>query len=206
MTLTWQALLPYAGALALLVATPGPVVAALIARSATGGVRAAVPLAAGVGVGDVVWPLLALLGIGAVVGVWGGVLVALRYVGAAILVWMGIDLVRTAEAKAVRAGGLGRESGWAAFTAGLMVIAGNPKAILFYLGVLPGFFDLETLTAADVAVICAVSVLVPFLGNLTWAALFARARRWLANPTAMKRTHVVAGVALVCVGIAIALG
>ena len=57
MTLTWAMILPYAGALALLVATPGPVVAALIARAATGGVRAAVPLAAGVGVGDVVWPL-----------------------------------------------------------------------------------------------------------------------------------------------------
>ena len=38
----------------------------------------------------------------------------------------------------------------AGFTAGLMVIAGNPKAILFYMGVLPGFFDFRTLTALDV--------------------------------------------------------
>jgi threonine/homoserine/homoserine lactone efflux protein len=36
----------------------------------------------------------------------------------------------------------------------LTVIAGNPKAILFYMGVLPGFFDLKALTAGDVAVIC----------------------------------------------------
>ena len=53
MTLTLAQLLPYAAALAVLAATPGPVVAALIARSATGGVRAAVPLASGVAVGDV---------------------------------------------------------------------------------------------------------------------------------------------------------
>ena len=79
-------------------------------------------------------------------------------------------------------GGLGRESGWAAFSAGLMVIAGNPKAILFYMGVLPGFFDFRRLTPLDMALICLVSVLVPFLGNLGWAALFARARRWLAEP------------------------
>ena len=85
MTLTSE-LLPYAGALAVLVATPGPVVAALIARSATGGVRAAVPLAAGVAVGDVIWPLLAMLGIGVVAGVWANFLLVLRYVGAAILV------------------------------------------------------------------------------------------------------------------------
>ncbi len=208
MTLTWAMILPYAGALALLVATPGPVVAALIARAATGGVRGAVPLAAGVGVGDVVWPLLAMLGIGAVAGVWAGFLTVLRYVGAAILVWMGVQLVRTAEAAARRAtaGELARESGWAGFLAGLMVIAGNPKAILFYMGVLPGFFDLRTLTGWDVAVICFVSALIPFVGNLTWAALFARARRWLADPVAMKRTHVAAGVALVAVGVAIAVG
>ena len=84
-----------------------------------------------------------MLGIGAVAGVWAGFLVALRYVGAAILVWMGVQLIRRAEAAALpaTAGGLGRESGWAGFSAGLMVIAGNPKAILFYMGVLPGFFD-----------------------------------------------------------------
>ena len=67
-TLGGGQLLAYAGALALLVATPGPVVAALIARAATGGVRGAVPLAAGVAVGDVVWPLFAMLGIGVVGG------------------------------------------------------------------------------------------------------------------------------------------
>ena len=58
MSVSAAQLAAYAGALAVLVATPGPVVAALIARSATGGVRAAVPLAAGVAVGDVVWPLV----------------------------------------------------------------------------------------------------------------------------------------------------
>jgi threonine/homoserine/homoserine lactone efflux protein len=207
-TLTWGQILPYAGALALLTATPGPVVAALIARSATGGVRAAVPLAAGVAVGDVVWPLCAMLGIGVAAGVWADFLTVLRYLGAAILVLMGVQLIRRAEAAglAVAGGGLGRESGWAAFSAGLMVIAGNPKAILFYMGVLPGFFDFRVLTPLDIGLICLVSVLVPFLGNLGWAALFARARRWLADPVAMRRTHVAAGVALVAVGVAIAVG
>ena len=208
MTLTLGQILPYAGALAVLVATPGPVVAALIARGATGGVRAAVPLAAGVAVGDVIWPLLAMLGIGVVAGVWANFLLVLRYAGAAILVLMGVQLIRRAEAAglAVAGGGLGRESGWAAFSAGLMVIAGNPKAILFYMGVLPGFFDFRTLTPLDMALICLVSVLVPFAGNLGWAAIFARARRWLANPVAMQRTHVAAGVALMAVGVAIAVG
>jgi threonine/homoserine/homoserine lactone efflux protein len=207
-TVSLGALLAYASALAVLVATPGPVVAALIARAATGGVRAAVPLAAGVAVGDLFWPLLAMLGIGIVTGAWAGFLSVLRYAGAAILVWMGARLVAKAEAAAMRAaaGMAARESPLAGFTAGLMVIAGNPKAILFYMGVLPGFFDFRRLTPLDITVICAVSAAVPFAGNLGWAALFARARRWLADPVAMKRTHVGAGLALIGVGLAIAFG
>ena len=130
----------------------------------------------------------------------------LRYAGAAILVWMGVSLVRKAGALAAAAGGPARERGWSGFAAGLTVIAGNPKAILFYAGVLPGFFDFRTLTLLDMAVICLVSAAVPFLGNLAWAALFARARRWLADPAAMRRVHVGAGLALVAVGVAIAVG
>lgn len=204
--MTGGSLAAYAGALAVLAATPGPVVAALIARSATGGVRAAVPLAAGVAVGDVAWPLAAMLGVGAVSAAWAGFLTVLRCVGAAILVWMGVSLVRKAGALAAAAGGPAQGRGWSEFAAGLSVIAGNPKAILFYAGVLPGFFDFRTLGWLDVAVICLVSAAVPFLCNLGWAALFARARRWLADPTAMRRVHVAAGVALVAVGVGIAIG
>jgi threonine/homoserine/homoserine lactone efflux protein len=198
----------YAAALAALVATPGPVVAALIARAATGGVAASVPLAAGVAVGDLLWPLVAMLGLGVVATVWVGFLTVHRLVGAAILVWMGLTLVRKADAAAAgaAAGDLARESRLAGFTAGLAIIAGNPKAILFYLGILPGFFDFRTLTPADIALICLVSAAIPFAGNLAWAALFARARRWLADPVAMRWTHVGAGVALMAVGVGIAFG
>jgi threonine/homoserine/homoserine lactone efflux protein len=206
-TVTGGELLAYAGALAVLAATPGPVVAALIARAATGGVAGAVPLAAGVAVGDVVWPLLAMFGIGVVAGVWADFLTVLRYGGSAILVWMGVQLVRKAEAAAIRiTGGRGPEPAWTGFAAGLLAIAGNPKAILFYMGVLPGFFDFRTLTPLDMALICLVSVAVPFVCNLGWAALFAQARRWLADPAAMRRTHIAAGLALVAVGVAIAVG
>lgn len=203
-TLTAGQLGAYAAALAALVATPGPVVAALIARAATGGVRAAVPLAAGVAVGDLLWPLLAMLGLGVLAGVWAGLMTAMRLVGAAILIWMGIGIVRHAEAAARRAsaGGI-PESRLAGFAAGVSIIAGNPKAILFYLGILPGFFDFARLTPLDMAVICAVSMAVPFIGNLAWAALFARARRWLADPVVMRRVHVAAGVALILVGIGV---
>jgi threonine/homoserine/homoserine lactone efflux protein len=196
----------YAWAMVILVLTPGPVVAALIARSAAGGVRAAVPLALGVAVGDIFWPLAAMLGITAVLNLYAGALTLLRWIGASILLWMGWQLIRDARDAASRTEALKSESGWAGFAAGLSVIAGNPKAILFYLGLLPGFFRMEVLRPADMALICLISAATPFLGNLLWSALFSRARRFLSDPVAMRRTHVAAGLLLIAVALWVALG
>ncbi|MFT3975288.1 MAG: LysE family transporter [Amaricoccus sp.] len=103
------------------------------------GVAAAIPLAAGGAVGDVAWPLLAMLGLGVLASVWAGLLGALRLVGAAILIWMGVQLVRKAEAAALRAaaGTAEPERPLAGVLAGVSITAGNPKAILFGLPASP---------------------------------------------------------------------
>ena len=59
MSLTGVDLLLYAGALFVLFLTPGPVWVAMVARALSGGFGAAWPLALGVVIGDVLWPLLA---------------------------------------------------------------------------------------------------------------------------------------------------
>ena len=92
---------------------------------------------------------------------------------------------------------------WAGFLAGVAVILGNPKAILFYMGVLPGFFDLTALTWADIAVICFLSLIVPLVGNLILSLFVGRARLLLSSPQALSRTNFVAGIALICVGLII---
>jgi threonine/homoserine/homoserine lactone efflux protein len=94
---------------------------------------------------------------------------------------------------------------WAGFVAGLVVILGNPKAILFYMGVLPGFFDLSALTLPDMLAIAGLSALVPLVGNLVLAGMIGQVRRLLASPGAVRRTNRVAGAALVGVGLIIPL-
>ena len=84
-----------------------------------------------------------------------------------------------------------------------MAILGNPKAILFYMGVLPGFFDLTRITAPDIAAIVTASLVVPLMGNVAFAFFIDRARRLLTSPAALSRTNAVAGVLLVAVGLAI---
>ena len=205
MTLSAQALLLYAGAIALLWATPGPVFVALMARALTGGFRAAWPLALGVMIGDVLWPLVAIFGLSVLVASQEAWLAALRWVASAIFLLMGAALIRGAARPLSTDGRLTRPGLWAGFSAGVAAILGNPKAILFYMGVLPGFFDLARVTAADIVAICAISALVPLAANLATAAAVARARRMLASPAGFAWTNRIAGGLLIAVGLAIPL-
>lgn len=203
MTLTITDILLYAGALVILFLTPGPVWVALIARTLSGGFQAAWPLALGVVVGDVLWPFLAILGVSWIISVYGGFLVALKWVACATFLIMGWLVLRNANKTIASDSRLTRPGMWAGFLAGLAVILGNPKAILFYMGMLPGFFDLTTLTGVDIAIICLVSFIVPLLGNLLLAASIHRAKAFLTSTIALRRTNITAGVLLIGVGILI---
>ena len=193
----------YALALFILFLTPGPVWVALTARAMSGGFHAAWPLALGVVVGDVLWPLLAIFGVSWIVSVYGGFLEALRWVACGMFLTMGTLVIRNADKTIASDSRLTRPGMWAGFVAGVIVILGNPKAILFYMGVLPGFFDVSALTWVDIAAICLLSLIVPLLGNLCLAIFLDRARRLLRSPSALRRTNIVAGGLLIGVGVVV---
>ncbi len=205
MTVTLTELWFYAGALVILWITPGPVFVALTARALSGGFRSAWPLALGVTIGDIIWPLIAIFGLTWVVSRVENLLEILHWVAAAIFLLMGVGLIRTASRSILVAEGrLTRPGLWPAFSAGVAAVIGNPKAVLFYMGVLPGFFDLSRVTGGDIAVILFMSALIPFSGNLVTAFAVGQARRLLKSPRALWWINVGAGSLLVLVGIVIA--
>jgi len=205
MTATPTDLLLYAGAILILFLTPGPVWVALTARALSGGFASAWPLAVGVVLGDILWPMLAILGVAWIVSVFDGFMTVMRYVAAGMFLFMGVMLIRHAGATIGTDSRLTRPGRLAGFMAGVAVIVGNPKAVLFYMGVLPGFFDLTRITALDIVAILAISCTIPLLGNLLMALSVDRARQLLTSPTALRRVNIVAGVLLCLVGVVIPL-
>lgn len=205
MTITPYDLLLYAGALLILFMTPGPVWVALLARSLSGGFQAAWPLAIGVAIGDIFWPLVAVLGVAWLVSEFAGFMDVLKWVAVIVFIVMGALLVRNADHALSANSKLTRPGMWAGFVAGLAVILGNPKAVLFYMGVLPGFFDLTAVTALDMVAICTLSFVVPLVGNLVLAASVDRVRGVLKSPQAVRKMNTIAGYLLICVGVVIGL-
>lgn len=203
MTVSAWELLLYAGGMVALWVVPGPVWVALVARSLSGGFASAWPLAVGVALGDLAWPLAAIFGLSWILSVYGDFLSLLRWVAAAIFLFMGVTLLRRPASTVSADSRLTRPGAWAGFAVGVAAVIGNPKAILFYMGVLPGFFDLSRITGPDIAAILAISALVPMLGNLGLALFLDRARQVLASPERMHRLNIASGVMLIAVGLVI---
>lgn len=201
MTLSVTDLALYAAALFILFLTPGPVWVAVMARAISGGFMAAWPLALGVAVGDAFWPLLAVLGVSWLVEEIDGLMLWMRYFAAGFFLFLGIGLIRKPNAAIATDSRLTRPGNMAGFLAGVAVILGNPKAILFYMGMLPGFFDLTQVTTSDIVAIVVISMIVPLFGNLGFAALIDRARGLLSSPNALRRMNTVAGALLLVVGL-----
>jgi threonine/homoserine/homoserine lactone efflux protein len=191
----------YSVALLILFLTPGPVWLALVARAVSGGFQSAWPLALGVAIGDVVWPLLAILGLAWITSEYEIALTILRWVACVFFLWLGYNVIRNAAKEIDTDRSLTRPGMLAGFLAGVAAILGNPKAILFYMGVLPGFFDLSQVTSADIAAICVLSVLIPFLGNIALALLIDRVRGVVSSASVMRRMTLWAGWLLIAVGL-----
>ncbi|APG45468.1 LysE family translocator [Phaeobacter porticola] len=190
----------YAGGLFVLFLTPGPVWLAVMARAMSGGFNAAWPLAFGVACGDILWPVIAVAGMSWIVSEITGLMAVLCWVASGMFLIMGLMLLRHADARIEANSALTRPGIWAGFVAGIAVILGNPKAILFYMGVLPGFFDLTAVNWLDILAIVALSFLVPLIGNLCMAGLVHRVRWRVTSPATLRRINIVSGCLLIVVG------
>jgi len=203
MTVTIWQFIVYAGGVLVLFLTPGPVWVALTARTLSGGFRSAWPLAVGVSLGDFLWPLLAILGVTWIVDQYSGVMFGLKLFAAFLFLLMGFFILRDINRKISADSRLTRPGLLSGFTAGVAVILGNPKAIVFYMAILPGFFDLRHVTTLDIAVIIAISMIVPLTGNLALSLVISWMRAGLTEPRVLRRINLTAGCLLIFVGLVI---
>ena len=177
-------LVVFASALFIAAASPGPGIAAIVARVLGRGTRGALAFTAGVALGDVVWLTVAILGLSALAQAFHGLFEIVKYAGAAYLLYLAWRL-RTAPIALETA----REKPVRLFLGGLAVTMGNPKVMVFYLALLPALIDTARVTVVGYAELVAVTLGVLAIVFTGYVVLASRARRLFTSPRALKAVN-----------------
>lgn len=154
-----------------LAAMPSTSVALVVARSATMNLANGVAVSMGIVLGDLIFVVLAMLGLTALSELMGGFFLAVKVAAGMYLIWFGINLIRSRTKNLTckyssTGGGLP-----ASFLAGLFVTLGDIKAIIFYASLFPAFVDISALTLLDIAIILFITVAT--VGGVKLAYAFA---------------------------------
>jgi Putative threonine efflux protein len=142
-----------------LAAMPSASVALVVARSASLGVRNGIAVAIGIVVGDLVFVVMALLGMTVLAAAVGSLFSVFKYAGGIYLIWLGVKLLKSKETERVQAHDSRRSTLLASFVSGLLLTLGDMKAILFYASLFPMLIDTSGLVLRDLALIVSVTII-----------------------------------------------
>ena len=188
---------------ALSVASPGPGVAAVVARSLARGAHGAPAFIVGFLVGDLIWLTVAATGLAALAQTAHTVFALMKYLGAAYLLYLAWRMW-TAPAKDLNGAQIeSSQRPSRLFLGSLTLTMGNPKTMVFFLALLPTVVQLEALSLAGFLEIAAVSALVLPLVLGAYVLAAVRARRMLQSPRAVRLIN--RGSATVMAGAAVAV-
>ncbi len=183
-------------------ASPGPTIAALVARVLGRGIAGAPAFCLGLLISDIVWLTGAVLGLAVLAETFHTLFVALKYLGAGYLLYLAWKLW-TASAGPVTAAPVKGE-GRRLFFAGIAVGSGNPKTMLFYLALLPTLLPLQAIGVSDYLMLIATQVVVYGAVLVGYVALASRARRAFTSSRAMKVVNRVTGTVMAGAAVAVA--
>lgn len=179
--------------------TPGPGVFAVLARSMTFGAKNCFFLALGMTISDIIYLVMACLGLAVIAENWSGLFTVIRWVGAAYLCYLGYKLI-TLKPDLDGASVAKKGHGLAGFVQGFLISASNPKVILFYIAFLPTFMDLTVLSGQDIVLAGVLTLFALMLGLMLIAISASKARMLLKTPLAAKRMNQSAGSIMIAAG------
>ncbi|UVS76757.1 LysE family translocator [Actinokineospora sp. UTMC 2448] len=178
---------------------PGVGTAMLLRQSVRGGRKAAVATVVGMEVGVAVWALAAALGLSVLLVASEIAYQGLRIAGVVVLIGFGIKALL-----ARGAGELGEAPGGSGFRSGLVVNLANPKLAVFAVSFLPQFVEPDA-GRWVLVLLAAAWVVIDTIWYLLVLALLTRVMDALKRPRVRTVLERISGVALVGLGIKLAV-
>jgi threonine/homoserine/homoserine lactone efflux protein len=196
-------LLAFSGAYFLAVASPGPGVAAVIARALGHGLKGSPAFIAGFVLGDLIWFTCAATGLAVIATAYAPLFLLIKYAGAAYLLFLAYKMW-TAPVASVTGEAPKDDSPFKLFLGSLALTLGNPKVMVFFLAILPTVVDLKTLSVLGFAELALIIVAIISSVLMGYALLAARARHLITSPKALRVVNRTSGAALAAAAVAVA--
>ncbi len=191
-----------------LIIVPGPNVLFVISRSLMLGRAAGVGTALGGQIGVYVQVTAVAFGVGAIVERSVAVFTVIKLAGAVYLVYLGVQALRHRRSLAAALEGRAeRKTLRRILRDGFVVGATNPKAIIFFVAVLPQFVDRSAgHIPAQMLLLGAVFLAIAMLCDSTWALIAGSARSWLArSPRRLELVGGSGGLVMIGIGASLAI-
>jgi homoserine/homoserine lactone efflux protein len=179
---TWLLFLVMEAALSL---SPGPAVFYAVTQGARGALRRTLPAVAGILTANGIYFALSATSLGAIIAASGRFFTITKWLGAAYLIYLGIKVLRsTAAAQSVSLSDMPASKArelHGVYFGGLTLQLANPKALLFFLALLPQFVDPAKPVVPQMLILAATSMVPEFCiltgyGWLAHRAVHASAR------------------------------
>lgn len=175
----------FAAALLVNAGSPGPSIAALVSRVISGGLSSVLPFLVAMWIGEALWLVAAVLGLGYIAEQFYLAFTVIKYLGVAYLLYLAWKMWNAPVD--LRAGELPQaRPAINMFMTGMALTIGNPKIMVFYLALLPSIIDLHAVGALGLTELVAVAVAVLVSVDLAWAFAASWARSWLRSPRAVR--------------------
>jgi threonine/homoserine/homoserine lactone efflux protein len=185
-------------------ASPGPGIAAIVARALSHGTQGIAAFIAGFVVGDLIWFALAASGMAVLAQTAHTLFLVLKYAGAAYLLYLAFRLWTAPAAPISEVGSGGDQRSSKLFVAGVALTLGNPKVMVFFLALLPTVITLTQITLAGfLQVAAAICVILSCV--LTFYAIAAmRTRRFFKSAKAVRWLNRGSGTVMAGAAVAVA--
>lgn len=194
--------LAYVAACFVAIVVPGPTVTLIIANSLTHGTRAGLLNVAGAQVAVAIMIATLVFGLSSVIAAVGWWFDWVRILGAIYLVWLGLKLLRSSGDLAAPGGAPPPRGGF--FLQGFLVMASNPKTLLFFGAFIPQFVDPSGNPVTQVAVLGLTAMAVGIVSDGAYAVITGRTGALLSRER-IKLLNRVSGIFLIGGGTWLAL-
>lgn len=199
--MNWNTYLIFLVTTAVVCLTPGPAALLIVTQGISNGYRRSYWAIAGIALANALYFALSATGIAALIVASGTLFSLIKWAGVAYLFYLGIAAMRSkASALTVTADPGQAVRGPRAFWQAVVVELSNPKALLYFVALLPQFVDPGRSVGLQMLAFGATTVALDLMAYSLYAWLGSSTQRFTANARFVKASNRASGGLLMIAG------